>query len=37
LKSRLASGRYHEAAVGACSTRTRSAFTSYNFAVLLYP
>jgi len=37
LQSRLASGRYHEAAVGACSTRKRSAFTSYNFAVLLYP
>lgn len=37
LKTRVASGRYHEAAVGACPAQTRSAFTSYNFAVLLYP
>lgn len=37
LKTRLASERYHEAAVGACSIRGSSPFTSYNFAVLLYP
>jgi hypothetical protein len=37
LKTKLATGRYREAAVGACSTSERSAFTSYNFAVLLYP
>jgi hypothetical protein len=37
LKTRVASGRYREAAVGACAASTRSAFTSYNFAVLLYP
>jgi hypothetical protein len=37
LKSKLVSGRYREAAVGACSTQGRSPFTSYNFAVLLYP
>ena len=37
LKTKLASGRYREAAVGACSTSGRSPFTSYNFAVLLYP
>jgi hypothetical protein len=37
LKIRVASGRYHEAAVGACAAPRRGAFTSYNFAVLLYP
>jgi hypothetical protein len=37
LKTKLATGRYREAAVGACSSSERSAFTSYNFAVLLYP
>ncbi|HEY4382528.1 MAG TPA: CAP domain-containing protein [Acidobacteriaceae bacterium] len=37
LKSKLASGRFREAAVGACPSTERSAFTSYNFAVLLYP
>jgi len=37
LKSKVASGRYREAAVGACPRTERSAFTSYNFAVLLYP
>jgi uncharacterized protein YkwD len=37
LTSRMASGRYRQAAVGACSGTTPSAFTSYNFAVLLYP
>jgi len=37
LTSRLASGKYHEAAVGACSSSERSSFTSYNIAVLLYP
>jgi hypothetical protein len=37
LTSRLSSGRYHEAAVGACKGSESSPFTSYNFAVLLYP
>jgi len=37
LKTRLASGRYHQAAVGACSANSTSPFTSYNIAVLLYP
>jgi hypothetical protein len=37
LKTRLASGRYRRAAVGACASTCQSAFTSYNFAVLLYP
>jgi hypothetical protein len=37
LKTRLASGRYHQAAVGACAGSSSSPFTSYNIAVLLYP
>jgi len=37
LKTRLTSGRYRQAAVGACTSTERSAFTSYNLAVLLYP
>jgi len=37
LNTRLASGRYRQAAVGACSGEAHSPFTSYNFAVLLYP
>lgn len=37
LKSRLASGRYHEASVGACAAQKPTAFTAYTIAVLLYP
>jgi hypothetical protein len=37
LKARLASGRYHQASVGACPATGQGPFTSYNFAVLLYP
>jgi uncharacterized protein YkwD len=37
LKTRLASGRYHQAAVGACADRSSEPFTLYNIAVLLYP
>ena len=37
LSSRLASGKYHEAEVGACVSGKQSPFTSYNVAVLLYP
>lgn len=37
LKSKLASGKYHQAVVGACSTTRNSPFTAYNIAVLLYP
>ena len=37
LKSKLASGKYHQAVVGACSTTRTSPFTAYNIAVLLYP
>ena len=37
LNSRLATGKYHQAAVGACAGNASSPFTSYNIAVLLYP
>jgi len=37
LKTELASKQYREAAVGACASGRQSPFTSYNFAVLLYP
>jgi hypothetical protein len=37
LTTRLQSGRYHQAAVGACSSPAKGTFTSYNIAVLLYP
>ena len=37
LRSRLASGKYHQATVGACPSRGVGRFTSYSVAVLLYP
>ena len=37
LKTRLASGRFREASVGACSSHATAPFTSYNIAVLLFP
>lgn len=37
LKTRLNSGKYHQAMVGACSLAESGPFTSYNIAVLLYP
>lgn len=37
LKSKLASGRYRQASVGACSTHAAEPFSSYNIAVLLFP
>jgi uncharacterized protein YkwD len=37
LKSRLSSGKYHQAVVGACPANRKSSFTAYNIAVLLYP
>jgi uncharacterized protein YkwD len=37
LKNRVASGRYRQAAVGACAGDLKGTFSSYNFAVLLYP
>ena len=37
LQAKINSGRYREAAVGACSSTQHSYFTSYSIAVLLYP
>lgn len=37
LQRRLASGKYHEALVGACPARDTGHFSGYNVAVLLYP
>ena len=37
LKSRLTSGRFHQAVVGACPPTRKSSFTAYSIAVLLYP
>ncbi len=37
LTERLSTGKYHEAAVGACIKAGSGPFTSYNIAVLLYP
>lgn len=37
LTSRIATGKYREAAVGACPPEHQEAFTSYSLAVLLYP
>ncbi len=37
LRSRLASGKYRQALVGACPARDAGRFSGYNIAVLLYP
>lgn len=37
LTSRIASGRFHQAAIGACPAARSGPFTSYSLAVLLYP
>jgi hypothetical protein len=37
LTTHLATGRYHQASVGACAGDRQTGFTSYNLAVLLYP
>jgi hypothetical protein len=37
LMTRIATGKYHEAVVGACVPEHQGAFTSYSLAVLLYP
>jgi len=37
LTTRLATGKYHRAVVGACATNKQGPFSSYNIAVLLYP
>lgn len=37
LKAKLATGKYHAAAVGACDARSSGPFTAYDIAVLLFP
>ena len=37
LQTRLASGKFHQASVGACAAHGQEPFASYNIAVLLYP
>jgi hypothetical protein len=37
LQSRLSSGKYHQAVVGACPEESATPFAAYNIAVLLYP
>lgn len=37
LVARLTTGKYHQAAVGACPVTGNGPFSSYNIAVLLYP
>jgi hypothetical protein len=37
LRSRINSGKYHQAVVGACTAAETTPFTAYNIAVLLYP
>lgn len=37
LQSRLSTGKYHQAVVGACSESASTPFAAYNIAVLLYP
>lgn len=37
IRTRLTTGKYHQAVVGACSPAEGSAFSSYNIAILLYP
>jgi uncharacterized protein YkwD len=37
LATRLSSGRFHSAAIGACAPSPQTPFASYSIAVLLYP
>jgi hypothetical protein len=37
LTARIASGRYRQAAIGACAPQRDGPFTAYTLAVLLYP
>jgi hypothetical protein len=37
LKTHLATGKYHEAVVGACPAQGTRSFSAFNIAVLLYP
>jgi uncharacterized protein YkwD len=36
LRAKIASGRYRQAAVGACASSSQESFTSYSLAVMLY-
>ena len=37
LTSKIATGKYRRAAVGACSSSEHASFTAYHLAILLYP
>lgn len=37
LQSKLKTGKYHAAAVGACETQSTGPFTAYDIAVMLFP
>ncbi|HTV09768.1 MAG TPA: CAP domain-containing protein [Candidatus Aquilonibacter sp.] len=37
LRARLATGKYHAAAVGACNAKSTGPFTAYAVAVMLFP
>jgi len=37
LESKLSSGKYHQAMVGACASSAQGPFAAYNLAVLLFP
>ena len=37
LRSRLATGKFHQVSIGACPARGSGHFSSYNLAVLLFP
>jgi uncharacterized protein YkwD len=37
IKTKLATGKYHQAAIGACEGREKQPFTAFNIAILLYP
>jgi hypothetical protein len=37
LRAKLATGKYHSAAVGACNARSTGPFTAYAVAVMLFP
>jgi hypothetical protein len=37
LRAKLATGKYHSAAVGACDAKSAGPFTAYAIAVMLFP
>jgi hypothetical protein len=37
LRAKLATGKYHTAAVGACDAKSTGPFTAYSIAVMLFP